>query len=130
MTPLLVLIQSIFYQNNHLNEKLKSIYQKIQKLDQAARKTTKTKELTALTDVTKELVFLEHTLEDQAETISDFCHYLESTNLANKQLIDHLKTQQRRRHPWKKQLFRIQFYRCVCKYPNNYLQYSIKIQKI
>lgn len=37
---------------------------------------------------------------------------------------------ERRWHPWKKQLFRIQLYRCVCKYPNNYLQYSIKIQKI
>lgn len=87
MTPLLVLIQSIFYQNNHLNEKLKSIYRKIQQLDSAA------------------LI------------------------ISIPALISGLWGDERRWHPWKKQLFRIQFYSCVCKYPNNYLQYSIKIKK-
>lgn len=94
--PLTIIIHSLLFQNQHLDQKLSQIKRKIDQLDQAARQTTKTKELTALTDVTRELVYLEHTLEDQAETITAFCAYLTNQQLVASNLIQKLQVQQRR----------------------------------
>ena len=62
-------------------KKLNAVKRKIDYLDSVARETTKTKELKKVTDLTRELVYLKHTLDDQTESLRSFGEYLKKNQL-------------------------------------------------
>src|SRR5699024_6404223 len=75
---------------------LVTIKQEIDRLDQAARKTTKTKELKKVTDLTRQLVYLKHTLDDQTPSLEEFGNYLVENKLANPARVKSIITRQKR----------------------------------
>ena len=72
---------NLFSQLDHINQKLNAVKRKIDYLDSVARETTKTKELKKVTDLTRELVYLKHTLDDQTESLRSFGEYLKKNQL-------------------------------------------------
>lgn len=94
--PIDVILRSLLIQAAHLKEKLAMIKTEIDRLDKAARETTKTKELKKVTTLTRELVVLKHALDDQTETLKAFCDYLIKNKLAEAPRINVVMTQHRR----------------------------------
>ena len=94
--PLSIIIKNLLISAKHIDRKLRHIKNQIDYLDQAARKTTKTKELKSVTDLTRKLVYLEHTLDDQFSTIEEFCNYLTENKLTTKTQINDLMVKERR----------------------------------
>ena len=90
------IFQSLCIQIKHLHAELVTIKQKIDHLDQAARRTTKTKELKKVTDLTRQLVYLKHTLDDQTSSLEEFCDYLVENKLANPARVKSIITRQKR----------------------------------
>src|SRR5699024_11373626 len=78
------IFQSLCIQIKHIRSELVTIKQEIYRLDQAARKTTKTKELKKVTDLTRQLVYLKHTLDDQTYNLKELCDHLVENKLPNK----------------------------------------------
>lgn len=64
-----IIAYSILTIYTHYIKELKSIKDKINQLDQAARKTTENKELFRLADAERDIVYLDHTLKDQHDTL-------------------------------------------------------------
>ncbi|WP_338934984.1 hypothetical protein [Lactobacillus helveticus] len=89
-----IIFANLFNQLDHINQKLNTVKQKIDYLDSVARETTKTKELKKVTDLTRELVYLKHTLDDQTESLRSFGKYLEKNQLASSADITSLMTKQ------------------------------------
>nr|WP_278898098.1 CorA family divalent cation transporter [Lactobacillus gallinarum] len=85
---------NLFRQLDHINQKLNAVKRKIDYLDSVARETTKTKELKKVTDLTRELVYLKHTLDDQTESLRSFGEYLKKNQLASSADIASLMTKQ------------------------------------
>ena len=85
---------NLFSQLDHINQKLNAVKRKIDYLDSVARETTKTKELKKVTDLTRELVYLKHTLDDQTESLRSFGEYLKKNQLASSADIASLMTKQ------------------------------------
>lgn len=85
---------NLFSQLDHINQKLNAVKRKIDYLDSVARETTKTKELKKVTDLTIELVYLKHTLDDQTESLRSFGEYLKKNQLASSADIASLMTKQ------------------------------------
>lgn len=85
---------NLFSQLDHINQKLNAVKRKIDYLDSVARETTKTKELKKVTDLTIELVYLKHTLDDQTESLRSFSEYLKKNQLASSADIASLMTKQ------------------------------------
>lgn len=83
-------------QIKHIRSELVTIKQEIDRLDQAARKTTKTKELKKVTDLTRQLVYLKHTLDDQTPSLEEFGNYLVENKLANQARVKSIMTKQKR----------------------------------
>lgn len=94
--PIDLIFENLLWQIRNLNQKLNDVKRKIDHLDRAARKTTKTRELTQVTDLTRELVYLKHTLNDQTESLQRFGDYLEETRLVSRARIESLLTEQLR----------------------------------
>lgn len=69
---------------SHFIKQLLELKKRIDKLDQAARKTTENKELFNLADTERDMVYLDHTLDDQGETVDAL---LKDENF-NKRLAD------------------------------------------
>lgn len=90
------IFQSLCIQIKHIRSELVTIKQEIDRLDQAARKTTKTKELKKVTDLTRQLVYLKHTLDDQTSSLEEFCDYLVENKLANPARVKSIITRQKR----------------------------------
>lgn len=90
------IFQSLCIQIKHLHTELVTIKQKIDHLDQAARRTTKTKELKKVTDLTRQLVYLKHTLDDQTPSLEEFGNYLVENKLANQARVKSIITRQKR----------------------------------
>ncbi|WP_412988873.1 magnesium transporter CorA family protein [Pediococcus siamensis] len=65
----LLMAFSILTIYTHYIKELTTLKQTIDELDQAARKTTENKELFRLADTERRVVYLDHTLQDQAETL-------------------------------------------------------------
>lgn len=95
-SPIQFLIKCLLIQNNKFNSKLKLIKKEIDMLDKNARQTTKTSELIHLTDLTRELVYLEQTIIDQSSTIEKFINYLLTNQLASSSITSRLETSQLR----------------------------------
>lgn len=85
---------NLFSQLDHINQKLNAVKRKIDYLDSVARETTKTKELKKVTDLTRELVYLKHTLDDQTESLRSFGEYPKKNQLASSADIASLMTKQ------------------------------------
>lgn len=85
---------NLFSQLDHINQKLNAVKRKIDYLNSVARETTKTKELKKVTDLTRELVYLKHTLDDQTESLRSFGEYLKKNQLASSADIASLMTKQ------------------------------------
>lgn len=82
---------------SHYVAELLAIKKTIDKLDQAARKTTENDALTKLADTERLLVYLDHTLSDQKETLNQLLEKEEFVlNLNNEKLLFDVK--QRERH--------------------------------
>lgn len=90
------IFQSLCIQIKHIRSELVMIKQEIDRLDQAARKTTKTKELKKVTNLTRELVYLKHTLDDQTASLEEFGNYLVENKLATKARVKSIMTRQKR----------------------------------
>ena len=85
----------INFWQGHLIQGLDSYEEQINYLNQAAQKAIKDHELRQLTSLMRRLVFLEHTINDQSETITAF----EKSTIAqtiNSQMLLDIKTNQRR----------------------------------
>lgn len=94
--PIDLIFENLLWQIHNLNQKLNEVKRRIDHLDRAARKTTKTRELTQITDLTRELVYLKHTLNDQTESLQRFEDYLEQTRWVSRARIESLLTEQLR----------------------------------
>lgn len=90
------IFQSLCIQIKHIRSELVTIKQEIDRLDQAARKTTKTKELKKVTDLTRELVYLKQTLDDQTPSLEQFGDYLVKNELATEARVKSIMTRQKR----------------------------------
>ena len=90
------IFQSLCIQIKHIRSELVTIKQEIDRLDQAARKTTKTKELKKVTDLTRELVYLKQTLDDQTPSLEQFGDYLVKNELATETRVKSIMTRQKR----------------------------------
>lgn len=88
------IFQSLCIQIKNPHAELVTIKQKIDHLDQAARRTTKTKELKKVTDLTRQLVYLKHTLDDQTSSLEEFGDYLVENELANPARVKSIITRQ------------------------------------
>ncbi|WP_122647137.1 magnesium transporter CorA family protein [Enterococcus mediterraneensis] len=66
---------------NHYLMELEEIKKRIDKLDQSARNTTENEELFKLADTTRDIVYIDHTLRDQDETLN---YLMEHTDFQNK----------------------------------------------
>jgi magnesium transporter len=67
----------------------------IDQLDAAASQTVKNTELREMTDLTRKLVFFEHTMNDQSDTLAAFFSTPQLQSFSHK-VIDNTKTRQRR----------------------------------
>lgn len=91
-----LLIKQLLYQNHCFNEELTKIKQQLDQLDHAARTTTKTKSLKEATDLTRTLVYFNHTMDDQASSIEALTDFLKKQHSANSIFIIDLLLSQRR----------------------------------
>lgn len=90
------IFQSLCIQIKHVRAELVEVKKEIDRLDHAARKTTQTKELKRVTDLTRELVYLEQTLDDQTPSLDNFGDYLVENELATEARVQSILTEQRR----------------------------------
>lgn len=81
---------------NPTSEELTKIKQQLDQLDHAARTTTKTKSLKEATDLTRTLVYFNHTMDDQASSIEALTDFLKKQHSANSIFIIDLLLSQRR----------------------------------
>lgn len=90
------IFQSLCIQIKHVRAELVEVKKEIDRLDHAARKTTQTKELKRVTDLTRELVYFEQTLDDQTPSLDNFGDYLVENELATEARVQSILTEQRR----------------------------------
>jgi magnesium transporter len=80
----------------HYIKGLKEIKKQIDQLDEAARKTTKNSELFNLTDTERDMVYLDHTLQDQNRTVDRLMERKEFLErLDNEPLVYDIKLRQK-----------------------------------
>ncbi|OTP11902.1 hypothetical protein A5844_000116 [Enterococcus sp. 10A9_DIV0425] len=80
----------------HFVKELREMKQRIDSLDKEARKTTENEELYKQADLEREIVYIDHTLRDQKETMDDLWEVDEFINrLADEQLIYDVRLRQR-----------------------------------
>ncbi len=91
-----LLIKQLLYQNQCFNKELNKIKQQLDHLDRAARTTTKTKSLKEATDLTRTLVYFNHTMDDQASSIESIIDFFKEKKSVNSNLIIDLLLSQRR----------------------------------
>ena len=80
---------------DRLLKALLSYKKQIDELDTNASQTVKNTELREMTDLTRKLVFFEHTMNDQSETLTAFFDAPQLQSFSNK-VIDNTQTRQRR----------------------------------
>lgn len=78
-----IIMKSILFIYGHYTKKLHQEKEKIDYLDKEARESTESEELFKLADVKRTMVYLEHTLTDQKETVNQL--------LENKSIMAHFK---------------------------------------
>lgn len=93
--PLEFLVQLMITYQNHLMTALSHYQKEIDELDHAAKTSMNTEHLRHLTDLTRAIVYFEHTMNDQDETIRLFLASNMTQQLSN-DLTSCLKIQQRR----------------------------------
>ncbi|MCT3030403.1 magnesium transporter CorA family protein [Pediococcus parvulus] len=87
---------AIFTTYTHFIKELQEIKKTIDDLDQAARKTTENSELFRLADTERKIVYLDHTLQDQAETLDSLWEEKAFiSNINDEALIYDIKLSQR-----------------------------------
>lgn len=90
------ILQNLHDQSQNIYVELVAVKKEIDLLDKNARKKTKRNELQKLTDLTRELVYLKHTLDDQTPSLEKFGTYLIDNQLITKARVQSIMTEQRR----------------------------------
>lgn len=91
-----IVAQAILRSYTHYIAELKALKQTIDHLDRAARDTTENQELFMLADTERNIVYLDHTLQGQQETLSSLWqHDGFREKLANEKLLYDIKLRQK-----------------------------------
>ncbi|MGX7196157.1 magnesium transporter CorA family protein [Enterococcus olivae] len=91
-----VVLQSLLSIYRHFIAGLKKVKKEIDDLDQAARQTTDNQQLFRLADVDREVIFIDHILSDQNQTLENLWQDTEFLDLVNdKGLIFDVKLRQK-----------------------------------
>lgn len=93
--PVQMVNHLVNYWQDQLMAGLRAYKPEIDRLDQAANATIENKELRALTDLTRQLVFFEHTMDDQSSALMAFTNSLTADHLENTE-VQTMQTKQRR----------------------------------
>lgn len=93
--PVQIVNYLVNFWQDHLMEGLRSYKPEIDRLDQAANATIENKELRELTDLTRQLVFVEHTMDDQSSALVAFTNSLQANRLDSTD-VQAMQTKQRR----------------------------------
>lgn len=93
--PVQMVNHLVNYWQDQLMAGLRAYKPEIDRLDRAANATIENKELRALTDLTRQLVFFEHTMDDQSSALMAFTNSLTADHLENTE-VQTMQTKQRR----------------------------------
>lgn len=93
--PLQLVNHLVNYWQDHLMDGLRAYKPEIDRLDQAANATIENQELRELTDLTRQLVFFEHTMDDQSSALMAFTNSLQANRLDSTE-VQTMQTKQRR----------------------------------